>query len=185
MKNLTSAAWWKAAGWRALRTALVIAAPYAPTVIYDNAWIVLLSTAGFGAVVSLLTSLRGISETSDKTVPWYYAIFERGVKTAAQALVAAFGTATMFEAVTWSEVPALVGSAVLGTLLLTVIGKLPEADEPVATAAVATTVVNVDGTATQAEVPVVALASTAVAQSVDISPTLEETAPLDNEGHGK
>lgn len=157
MKNLLSGAWWKAAGLRALRTALVIAAPYSVTVIYDNTWLVVGSTAAFGAVVSLLTSLRGITETEDKVVPWYYSIFERGIKTAAQALVAAFGTATMFEAVNWTQVPALVGTAVLGTLFLTVIAKLPGADEPIATAAVPAVVTDSEGNASVAEVPAVAV----------------------------
>jgi hypothetical protein len=162
MKNLLSGAWWKAAGLRAFRTALVIAVPYAPTVIYDNTWIVVGSTAAFGAVISLLTSLRGIPETSDSTVPWYYAIFERTVKTAAQSLVAAFGSATVFEAVTWSEVPAVVGSAVLGTLFLTVLNKLPGADEPVAAIKLPAKTVTDEGVVVEAEVPVVAVTAAAV-----------------------
>lgn len=157
MKNLLSGAWWKAAGLRAFRTALVIAAPYSVTVIYDNTWLVVGSTAAFGALVSLLTSLRGITETEDNVVPWYYSIFERGIKTAAQALIAAFGTATMFEAVTWTEVPALVGTAVLGTLFLSVIAKLPGADEPLATASIPATVTDAEGHSAVAEVPAVAV----------------------------
>ena len=158
MKNLLSGIWWKAASLRALRTALVIAVPYAPTVIYDNSWLIVGSTALFGAVVSLATSLKGISETTDTVVPWYYAIFERAVKTGAQALIAAFGTATMFQAVEWSTVPAIVGSSVLGTLFLTVIAQLPGTDEPVAPAAVTTVTETPSGEEAMVSVPVVAVA---------------------------
>jgi len=160
MSNLKSLAWWRAAGIRALRTALVIAAPYAPTVIYDGAWLIALSASGFGALTSLLTSLRGIPESEGKTVQWYWAVFERSVKTAAQALITAFGTATLFEQVTWAEVPAIVGSSVLGTLIIAVLGQLPEAEEPLARATIQTVVVNnpATGDVTEAALPVVAVA---------------------------
>lgn len=156
MKNLTSSVWWKAAGNRALRTALVLAAPYAATVIYDGTWLIMASVAVFGALVSLLTSLRGIVETTDRVVPLAVSIFERAVKTAAQALIAAFGTATTFEAVTWSEVPALVGTAVLGTLFLTVISNLPNTADPVAPTVLVTATVDEVGNRVETEVPVVA-----------------------------
>lgn len=132
MSNLLSGEWWKAAFIRAIRTALVIAIPYAPTVLYDGSYLLVLSAAGFGALASLVTSLFGIAETTGNAVPWYYAIFERVVKTAAQSLLTVFGTATMFSEVDWSIAPALIGSAVLGSLLLGVLGTLPEAEDPAA-----------------------------------------------------
>ena len=165
VKNLLSGAWWKAAGLRALRTALVLAAPYAPTVIYDNNWLVVASAALFGGVVSLLTSLKGISETTGTVVPWYYSIFERTTKTAAQALIAAFGTATMFEAVDWAAVPAIVGSSVLGTLFLTVIASLPGTDDPVAPATVPAVTETPEGEEAVVSVPVF---TPAVAPEVDL-----------------
>lgn len=159
MADLKSGAWWRAAFFRALRTALVIAVPYAPTVIYDGAWGILLSTAGFGALTSLVTSLWGIAETEGVKVHPFWAIFERVVKTAAQSLLTAFGTATMFSEVTWAEVPALVGSAVLGSLLLAVLKQLPESDIPLAQATVAQTTVNVQtGQTETTAVPVIAVA---------------------------
>jgi hypothetical protein len=140
MSNLKSVLWWKAAVNRALRTALVILIPYAPTVLYDGNYLIVLSAAGFGAVTSLLTSLLGIAEASGKSVSWYWAVFERAVKTAGQSLLTAFGTATMFAEVDWSAAPALVGSAVLGSVLLAVLKSLPEADIPTAPAPAVTTV---------------------------------------------
>lgn len=141
MSNLLSGAWWKAAVIRALRTALVIAVPYAPTVLYDGTYLLVLSAAGFGAVSSFATSLFGIAEATPGKVHWTFAIFERVVKTAAQALLTAFGTATVFADVDWTLVPALVGSSVLGSLLLGVIGSLPEAEEPTVTKPVTTVVI--------------------------------------------
>lgn len=130
MSNLLSSEWWKAAVIRALRTALVIAVPYSPTVLYDGNYVVVLSAIGFGALSSLVTSLFGIAETTGGNVPWHFAVFERVVKTAAQSLLTVFGTATLFSDVDWSQAPALVASAVLGSLLLGVLGQLPEATDP-------------------------------------------------------
>lgn len=173
MSNLTSSVWWKAAGTRAWRTALVLLIPYAPTVLYDGNYLIVLSAAGLGAVTSLITSLFGIAETQGTSVSWYWAVFERAVKTAAQALLTVFGTATLFSQVHWSEAPALVGSAVLGSVLLAMLKSLPEADPPVAQLTVPTTVVNNYGQAVQAEVPVV----TAVApEDVPAAPPVEDTA---------
>lgn len=132
MSILTSLAWWKAAGIRALRTALVVLVPYVPVIFVSGDYLIALSAAGFAAVASLLTSLFGIAEVEGQTVPWYWAILERVVKTTAQALLTAFGTATLFEQVDWSTVPALVGTAVLGSLLLGVLKTLPETTQPLA-----------------------------------------------------
>ena len=159
MKNLLSGAWWKASAFRALRTALVIAIPYAPTVLYDGSYLIVLSTAAFGALSSLVTSLFGIAETTDSSVPWGWAVAERVIKTAAQATLTLFGTATMFQAVNWQEAPALIGSAVLGSLLIAFMKGIPEAPEPVANAFVST-VVSTETGPSVAEVPVVAVATT-------------------------
>lgn len=131
MKNtILSGAWWKASVMRALRTAAVIATPYVPTVLYEGNYLIVLSAAGFGAVSSLLTSLFGIPETTDGSVSWYWALGERVIKTTAQALLVLFGTATMFQQVAWSEAPQLVGTAILGSLLLAFMKGLPEVPSP-------------------------------------------------------
>lgn len=157
MKNLLSGVWWKAAAFRALRTVLVIAIPYAPTVLYDGNYVIALSAALFGGVSSLVTSLFGIAETGDKSVPWYWAISERVVKTAAQATLTLFGTAQMFQDVDWSQAPQLIGSAVLGSLLIGFLKGLPESDIPTATATVGTVIVNNPaGVPQEAAVPAVA-----------------------------
>lgn len=131
--TLFSAVWWKAALARALRTALVIVIPYVPMILDQNLALVAVSAAGFGFLTSILTSLFGIPEADGSTVPWAYALFERVVKTAAQALVTAFGTATIFAEVDWSMVWPAVVTAVIGSLLLGVLNALPEAEKVEAT----------------------------------------------------
>jgi hypothetical protein len=159
MSSLVTIVWWKAALFRALRTAGVIATPYVPTVLYDNSWIIVGSAAGFGFVTSILTSLFGIPESDGTTVTWWFGLTERVVKTAAQALLTAFGTATMFEQVNWESVPAIVGTAVLGSLLLGVLKVLPESEIPLVQVAAPVVIVNEKGEQTEQEVPVVAVAS--------------------------
>lgn len=165
MKNLTSSVWWKATFFRMLRTAGVILTPYVPTILYTQNYAIAASAVGFAALGSFLTSLAGVAESEGKTVAWGWAILERSVKTAAQALLTLFGTATLFESVDWSAAPQLVGTAVLGSLLIAFMGFLPETDErrPLATASATTYVVNEQGNTGEQAVPVVA--------TVDAPPT--------------
>jgi hypothetical protein len=68
----------------------------------------------------------------------------------------------MFTEVNWTEVPALVGSAVLGSLLLAVLKQLPEAPQPLASPTVGANIyVNASDQPTEAAIPVVAVADTA------------------------
>jgi hypothetical protein len=107
-----------------------------------------------------VTSLFGIPESDGTKVTWWFGLTERVVKTAAQALLTAFGTATLFEDVIWENVPAIVGTAVLGSLLLGVLKVLPESEIPLAQVAAPVVIVSPEGERTEQEVPVVAVAST-------------------------
>lgn len=158
MKNLTDPQWWKAAAWRALRTALVIATPYAATLLYvPDQWLIVLSTAGFGALTSLITSLFGIAETSDKTPTWGWATLERVIKTAAQATLTLFGASVTFQDVDWASAPQLIGTAILGSLLLAFMKGIPEAPEtPTAVATVSVASTDATGAPEVVDVPVVA-----------------------------
>ena len=177
MKNLTSAVWWKAVLFRMLRTAGVIAAPYVPTILYTADWAILASVVGFGALGSFLTSLAGLAESEGKTVVWYYALLERSVKTAAQALLTFAGTATMFSQVDWPQALPFVGTAVLGSLLIAVMGFLPETDEkrPLAQATVNTFVINEQGKPGEQGVPVVAAVEAESAKPLQTPPTITGT----------
>jgi len=132
MATITSGDWWKAAAVRALRTAAVVSVPYLPVALSGTDYIILASAFGMGFVLSLLTSLAGIAEVDGTdSVPWWYATLSRVVKTVAQALVTAVGSAALFTDVDWSVIPALVVSSAIGSLLLAVINQLPEAPTPV------------------------------------------------------
>lgn len=120
---------WRNALVRATRTALVIAVPYfGGVLIVEIPWLVVASAAGFGFVLSIVTSLAGLVEAGGGQVSWWYAILERITKTAAQALVTAVGTATLFEQVDWNLALQAAGIAAMGSLLLGFLTKLPEAD---------------------------------------------------------
>jgi hypothetical protein len=90
---LFTGVWWKASAIRALRTAIVVAVPYIPVSYTENTpYLTALSAAAMGAILSFLTSLTGLTETTGTQVNYWVAIFERVVKTVAQALVAALAT---------------------------------------------------------------------------------------------
>lgn len=140
MSKLTSAVWWRAAAIRAFRTALVVAIPYVPaSYLGDVPYVFLASAAGLAAVLSLLTSLAGIAETEGQVETWYFAILSRVVKTVAQALVAGVGTAVIFADVDWTNLGQMALTAGFGSLLLAVLGTLPEAPKPLLDAGVMVT----------------------------------------------
>ena len=85
MSNLTSKAWWAAAGTRAIKTAAqaaIGAIGASAAVIGQVNWEVVAGAAALAAVVSLLTSLEGLPE------------MDSGTDTAATPVVAATDTTT-------------------------------------------------------------------------------------------
>lgn len=153
MAPLFTAAWWKAAGIRAVRTAIVIAIPYvAASTAGPLPYYTIASAAGLGIVLSFLTSLAGLAELQSTKQNYFLALTTRVAKTVAQALVTAIGTSVFFTDVSWSAVGALALSAGLGSLLLGVLTTLPEADVPPATPATGTVSIS-NFTATPAEAP--------------------------------
>lgn len=124
--------WWKAAALRGVRTAIVIAIPYLGTVVLfrDVNWLTIASAAALGFVASIITSLAGIPEASGKTVPFYVALTERTVKTLAQGLAVGIGNAVLFTDVDWSTIAQAALISALGSLLLGVLGFLPESADP-------------------------------------------------------
>lgn len=138
--TITSSSWWKAAVIRALRTALVIAVPYVGGAsLLGIPWLTIVSAAAMGFIGSLLTSLAGIAEASGGIVPIWLALVERVTKTAAQAVVSGVGTALLFQDVPWSTVLQAAAIAALGSLLIGVLGFLPESTLPVQAAIVTPT----------------------------------------------
>lgn len=161
--NLFSKLWWKAALLRAVRTALVIAVPYlgaGVALVHGLGWVPVVSAAGLGFVLSLVTSLTGIAEASGGVLPLWYSLLERVVKTLAQAIVAGIGNAVLFQDVHWVVILQNAAVAGLGSLVLAVIAKLPEA---VATTVPVGTVTTVDGVTHVGVLPASAATTTAPA----------------------
>lgn len=125
--TFVSWAWWKAALLRALRTAVVIAIPYvAGSSLLGIPWLSVASAAGLGFILSIVTSLAGLAEAKGAVVPVWLALLERVTKTAAQSLVAGIGTAVLIQDVDWDQVVQASLIASLGSLLIGVLGFLPE-----------------------------------------------------------
>lgn len=132
INSLTSATWWKAAGIRALRTAILVAVTYVPASLTDSVpYIVLGSAAVVAGILSLVTSLAGIGEVTGIAEPWYFSLLSRIVKTIAQALAAGVLTNIVFLSdIDWSAVLATTVTAGIGSLLLGVLSRLPEVIDP-------------------------------------------------------
>jgi hypothetical protein len=133
-----SAPWWKAAGVRAGRTAVIVASTYLPAAYTEAVpWLVLLSAGLVAGLLSILTSLAGLAEVNSVSVPWFVAIFIRVVKTVAQALGAGVLANVVFiQDINWEAVLATTIASGFGSLLLGVLKTLPETQDPVAQAVV-------------------------------------------------
>lgn len=134
MSNLLNRTWWRAALLRALYTAVAIAIPYVAAVqLADVPWLMVLSAAAVGVILSLATSLFGLPESESVNLPWWLAALERVVKTFAQSLAAGLTGATFLHDVDWSLIlQAAVGAAFLSLLRL-ILATLPK--DPTATPA--------------------------------------------------
>lgn len=127
---LTNPAWWRAAGMRSIRTALVTAVPYLPATYSGTIpWQTMALAAAFAFVLSMVTALTGLPETTGSNVPWWQAIIYRVVRTTAQAAIAGFGSAVLITDVNWGIVANYALVAGFGSLVLGVIAVLPEETE--------------------------------------------------------
>ena len=152
--TVTSAAWWKAALFRALRTAIVIAVPYlGGASLVHLPWLAAGSAVLLGAIASLATSLAGLPEL-DGGSPIGLALLERVAKTAGQSLAAGVGTHLLFTTVNWPVVLQTAAIASLGSLFIGVLGYLPESTLPTPNA-----LVNIAPAASAADVAKVIAAS--------------------------
>ncbi len=144
--NLTSAAWWKAALKRAGRTAAQIAIPYflSAQVFADVPYLALLSATSLGFGVSVITSVVAeLPEVAGVGEPWWYSALSRFGKTFGQALLAGIGTAAFIQDVDWPTILQLSTFAAITSVLMSLVGTLPEASTPQAVAVGTTTTFNV------------------------------------------
>lgn len=131
MNQIFTTAWWKSAGVRAFRTAIIVAVPYLPASLTNNVpYVTILGAAVMGGFLSLLTSLAGLAEVEGRVVPWYFALLERVVKTTAQALVTALTATVFITEVDWHQVLAITSASAFGSLLLGILKVLPESEDP-------------------------------------------------------
>lgn len=162
--NLTSGAWWKAALKRAGRTAAQIAVPYfvSAQVFVDVPYLALASATVLGFGVSLVTSVVAeLPEVAGVGEPWWYSALSRFLKTFGQALLAGIGTAAFIGDVDWESILQLSTFAALVSVLMSLVGTLPEAPNPQAIATGTTSVINVTtGAPQEVSVPVVAAVET-------------------------
>lgn len=151
MSALFTLLWWKAAGLRAARTAVVIAIPYLPASYTGQVpYLALASSALLGAILSFLFSLGGLAEAKGETHPLWYSIADRVVKTIAQALIAGIGTSVLVQNVDWPTLANIAITSGFGSLLLALLAGLPEAG----TATVALTPAQAAAEVAAADLPV-------------------------------
>ena len=125
MNTILTRAWWKAAGLRALRTAAALAVPYlGGSILGAVPWLTIVSAAGLGALLSLLTSLAGIPTTNG--APLWVSLLEKAAKTFGQALIAGIGNALLFQDVDWSVILQTAALAAFATILMQVVGTIPD-----------------------------------------------------------
>lgn len=123
---LFSLSWWKAAGLRALYTAVAIAIPYIAAVqLADVPWAMAASAAALGALASIVTSLFGLPESEHVKLPWWMTALERVVKTFAQSLAAGLAGATFLHDVDWPLILQAATGAAFISLLRLILATLP------------------------------------------------------------
>ncbi|WP_159794433.1 holin [Puerhibacterium puerhi] len=125
---ISTATFWRAAGWRALYTLLAAALPFVVPLLADpsaRAALEALAGVGFAVVLSLVTSLANLPELGAGRPPWL-AVVDRVARTFFQVLLAALGTAAGFGDVDIRAILGQAAGAAAVTLIRSVIAALPE-----------------------------------------------------------
>jgi len=145
--QLASLTWWKSAGLRALRTLLVVVAPFVPALVSDpaGAWVAAASTVALAVIASLVTSLANLPEVDGTPRPWWAAMLDRTVRTFFQAFLAGLGSAVLLSDVAWAQLAEHAAIAALGSLVLAVVSMLPEAQPATVPADTVVQIVGTDG----------------------------------------
>lgn len=119
--------WWKAAGLRVAKTALLTFSAYLLVGggISDVEWTVALSGTALASLLSLLTSAVSLPEVGNEQPKWI-AVASRTLKTFAQNMVAGIGPATLLNEVAWGAILDVAILAAVGSMVLAVITALPE-----------------------------------------------------------
>lgn len=127
LERITSLSWWEAAGQRAAYTSLAALLPLVMLLVAGQVDVIdVLLTVALALVASLATSLAGLPELTDRTVPAWLAVLTRVVKTAAQVLVSALTGAVLLTDLDWPTIGTAVAGAALTTLVRALMTYLPE-----------------------------------------------------------
>lgn len=124
---ILTAAFWQAAGARALRTVLVALLPFLAPLVggeWDAVGQAGLALA-FAAVLSLVTSLASLPELGGTRSRWA-ALLDRSARTFGQTLAAAIGSALVWSDVDWRLALVQAVTAAVTTAILAVVEQPPE-----------------------------------------------------------
>lgn len=124
---ILTAAFWRAAGLRAIYTVLAAAVPLLPPLV-GGGWPEVrqaLMALALAALLSITTSWASIPELGAGRSRWA-ALIDRTVRTFGQVLAAALAAAITLADVQWSTLLAQAGVAALITLIRAVLDELPE-----------------------------------------------------------
>lgn len=129
-----TAAFWQAAGARALRTVLVALLPFLAPLIGGD-WTAV-GQAGLAialaAVLSIATSWASLPELGDGARSRWAALFDRSARTFGQTLAATIGSSLVWSDVDWRLTLVQAGTAAITTAILAIVEQLPETVSTVA-----------------------------------------------------
>lgn len=125
---ILTAAFWQAAGARALRTVLVAVLPFLAPLITSPGGETLRqggAALALAAVLSIATSWASLPELGDGRGPWA-AVLDRAARTFGQTLAAALAAAAVWSDIDWPTLLAQALAAAITTAILATVEQLPE-----------------------------------------------------------
>lgn len=124
--DIFTRAWWRAALTRAVYTLLAAAVPLVTQVVAGEVSPLYAgSILGLATLASVITSLAGLPELTDRALPLWRAVVYRVLRTVAQVAVPVLGAAIVLQDVSWTELLTSVGGAAAVTLLRALMMALP------------------------------------------------------------
>lgn len=125
-----SGQWCKAAGIRALKTVLCAAIGLIPAGATISAvdFRLMIGMALCAGVASIITSLAGLPEIKDKSMPWWKAALIRCIKTFGQVAAPLIPASVVISAVDWKTILSTAALACLASILISMKTGLPEVD---------------------------------------------------------
>lgn len=125
-----SGKWCKAAGIRAIKTVLCAAIGLIPAgaTISGVDFRLIIGISLCAGVASIVTSLAGLPEINDKSMPWWKAALIRCGKTFGQVVAPLIPASVVISAVDWKTILSTAALACLSSIMLSMVTGLPEVD---------------------------------------------------------